>query len=97
MIMYGPFPVRVYVDGVLTDQLAPGLHYTVCPDTYEENQESLMPYRVYPTNPLQFVMAGDDPVSGHPNTIPLCFPDQAAIDNLGASTFNLVTPHQEEL
>lgn len=44
MIMYGPFPVRVYVDGMLTDQLALGLHYTVCPDTYEDNQESLMPY-----------------------------------------------------
>lgn len=90
MNLYGPFQVRTYVGETLSDQPATGFHYTTDLATFIENQDVLGPFRVYPNHPLQYVMAGDDPVTGYPNTVALCFPDLVSVDQLGATITQLV-------
>lgn len=90
MQLYGPFCVREYVEDVLTDHPAAGLHYTTDAATFAENEAVLNPYRVYPSHPLQFIMAGDGLNGTYDNTVPLCFPDQESVDNLGATISQLV-------
>lgn len=82
MNLFGPLPVRVYVEGLLTEQLAEGLHFTTDAQTYAENEEVLSPFRVYPNKPLQFVIAGDSHDLGYVNTIPLRFADETELTSI---------------
>lgn len=90
MNLYGPFRVRSYIGDTLSDQVEDGFHYTTDMATFLENEAVLGPYRVFPTHPLQYVMAGDDPSDGYQNTVALRFPTQISVDDLGATITQLV-------
>lgn len=77
MSLYGPFSVMAYnADGSLSALPAAGVHHTADTPTWAANTALLAPYRVQPAHPLQFVMAGDDPVNPV-NSFAIVFPDQA--------------------
>lgn len=79
-MIYGPFVIYSHdATGELTDVPSTGVHYTTDAGFFAENLATLGAYRITPANPLQAVMAGDDPTNPQ-WTVALRFPDQATAD-----------------